>query len=568
MRIERLIVKKTQPSEIVIRDIKFNLSGLSLIVDTTKDIVSESGNNVGKTTVIKIIDLCLGGKSVRELYYDSDTKSENKEIKDFLQTNKVQAQLTLIDDDEQRVIVRRDLFKNGKKYIGDEIYTQDEFWHELKKILFDTNEEYPTFRQLIPKFIRVSNASESSMIRYLDGAQTKDTYDTIYSFLFRLLEKDLISKRNDLFTQLTNCQKSIELLEKNQSISSLGVLEQKKELIQKDLAEYIEKRNQLSYIEDYKDELEKKRKLTSSISGLQEKMHLLDFEIETISDSLQQLAADKKNIDFEKLASIYKEAKGFVPTLQTKFEEVVAFHNQMIQNRMDFIACQLDLKKKELSQCSDKLDRLLEQKKQITLEVLDEGLLDDLNILNKKIEELSVQKGEILQSIKLLKEQEDLKATLISDIQKIEANANGDNITTRLRIFNEVFSAYCEKLYGEKYLIAYDSNWKEDGKFPITVDSLGGNVGTGKKKAIIVAFDLAYIKFAETIHISTPQFVIHDKLENTHINQIKTIFELCQSINGQYIIPILRERIDKVEAKYIESAKVLELSSEDKFFRV
>jgi len=568
MRIERLIVKKTQPSEIVIRDIKFNLSGLSLIVDTTKDIVSESGNNVGKTTVIKIIDLCLGGKSVRELYYDSDTKSENKEIKDFLQTNKVQAQLTLIDDDEQRVIVRRDLFKNGKKYIGDEIYTQDEFWHELKKILFDTNEEYPTFRQLIPKFIRVSNASESSMIRYLDGAQTKDTYDTIYSFLFRLLEKDLISKRNDLFTQLTNCQKSIELLEKNQSISSLGVLEQKKELIQKDLAGYIEKRNQLSYIEDYKDELEKKRKLTSSIFGLQEKMHLLDFEIETISDSLQQLAADKKNIDFEKLASIYKEAKGFVPTLQTKFEEVVAFHNQMIQNRMDFIARQLDLKKKELSQCSNKLDRLLEQKKQITLEVLDEGLLDDLNILNKKIEELSVQKGEILQSIKLLKEQEDLKATLISDIQKIEANANGDNITTRLRIFNEVFSAYCEKLYGEKYLIAYDSNWKEDGKFPITVDSLGGNVGTGKKKAIIVAFDLAYIKFAETIHISTPQFVIHDKLENTHINQIKTIFELCQSINGQYIIPILRERIDKVEAEYVESAKVLELSSKDKFFRV
>jgi len=65
-----------------------------------------------------------------------------------------------------------------------------------------------------------------------------------------------------------------------------------------------------------------------------------------------------------------------------------------------------------------------------------------LNILNQKIEELSVQKGEILQSIKLLKEQEDLKAKLTSDIQKIEANANGDNITARLRIFNEVFSVY------------------------------------------------------------------------------------------------------------------------------
>lgn len=568
MRIQRLIVKKTVPFEKAIRDIKFNLTGLSLIVDTTKDLVSESGNNVGKTTVIKIIDLCLGGKSVRELYYDSDTKSENKEIKDFLHTYKVQAELILTGDDGQQVSIRRDLYKNGKKYIGEETYTQDEFWCKLKYILFASNEEYPTFRQLIPKFVRVSNASDSSMIRYLDGAQTKDTYNTIYSFLFKLLENDLVSQRNDLCTQLSNCQKTIDLLEKNQSISSISVLDQKNELIQKDLAEYIDKRNKLSYIETYKDELEKKRKLTSTISALQEKIHLLDFEVETISESLQQLTAEKRNIDLKKLASIYEEAKEFIPTLQTKFEEVVIFHNQMIQNRMDFIKSQLGSKQDELLECTRKLDSLLEEKKQITLEVLDEGLLDDLNGLNQKIEELSVQKGEVMQSIKLLQEQEDLKADLVSKIQKIESATDNSNISSQLRIFNEIFSGYCEKLYGEKYLIAYDNNWKDDGKFPITVDSLGGNVGTGKKKAIIVAFDLAYIKFAEITHITTPQFVIHDKLENTHINQLKTIFELCQSINGQYIIPILRERIDKVETEYVESTKVLELSSDDKFFRV
>ena len=74
MLIEKLIVRKMAPSEEIIRNIKFNLKGLSLIVDNTSDESSESGNSVGKTTAIKIIDLCLGAKSVKELYYDSDTR--------------------------------------------------------------------------------------------------------------------------------------------------------------------------------------------------------------------------------------------------------------------------------------------------------------------------------------------------------------------------------------------------------------------------------------------------------------------------------------------------------------
>lgn len=103
MLIDRLIVRKTQPGNEIIRDISFNLKGLSLIVDNTSDLAEDSGNNVGKTTVIKIIDLCLGAKSVRSLYYDVDTKSENLEIKKFLADHKVEAELILIDQ------------KNGEK---------------------------------------------------------------------------------------------------------------------------------------------------------------------------------------------------------------------------------------------------------------------------------------------------------------------------------------------------------------------------------------------------------------------------------------------------------------------
>lgn len=97
---------------------------------------------------------------------------------------------------------------------------------------------------------------------------------------------------------------------------------------------------------------------------------------------------------------------------------------------------------------------------------------------------------------------------------------------------------------------------------------MGGNVGTGKKKAVIVAYDLAYMQYSIKIGINVPQFVIHDKMENTHINQLKTIFQICNEIDGQYIIPILRERIDKINQDYIDKAKILELSTDDKFFKI
>ena len=138
----------------------------------------------------------------------------------------------------------------------------------------------------------------------------------------------------------------------------------------------------------------------------------------------------------------------------------------------------------------------------------------------------------------------------------------------KIKKFNQVFSGYCDKLYGEKYLLAYNEKWKEEGKFPVSIAALGGNVGTGKKKAVIVAYDLAYMQYSIDAGIQVPYFVIHDKMENTHINQLRTIFEICDDIEGQYIIPILRERIDKIDTKYIEKAKVLELSSTNKFFGV
>lgn len=571
MKIKKLVVRKLEPSEETIREIPFNEKGLSLIVDNTTREERESGNSIGKTTAIRVIDLCLGAKSVRQLYYDADTRSENKEVREFLAKYKVQAEITLTNG-KREYSIKRDLYPRGKRYIQNRAYTEREFCDRLKKLIFHLEEPNPTFRQLIPKFIRIDNTSEDSMIQFLPRMRQNinATYDTIYGFLFQLYSSELLNKKSEINQKQSDSRKIIQALEKSKSIASLSALKQSLEIINADLEELSEKRNKLSYMDEYREELDNKRQLTVQINDLQAQLELLEFEIDNMKKSISSLSKEKSEINFQTLKSIYQEAESFVPELQKNFEDMVEFHNSMIQNRIDFIAEQMKNKERTWEQCSKQLEKVLADKKKITVESLDEGLLDELNTLNRKIESLSLQKGEITKSIQILEEQEELCKKMNEELAVIDARAqeSTSQIEEKLKKFNAIFSEYCNQLYGEKYLLSYNQNWKTEKKFPVDIASIGGALGTGKKKALIVAFDLAYIQYGIQMGFHIPHFIIHDKMENTHINQIKTIFQICDSIDGQYIIPILRERIDKVDQDLIEKKKVLELSEEDKFFRI
>ena len=223
MKIKKLIVRKTKPSEEVIREIQFKEKGLNLIIDDTPESLRESGNSVGKSTAIKIIDLCLGAKSVRELYYDSDTRSENVVVKDFLEEYKVQAELILIDENKREYSIKRDLFLRGKKYIFDEPYSEQDFWDELKKIIFGLKEPRPTFRQLIPKFVRVENTAEERMIKFLPIMTGSDVYDTIYCFLFQIYSDELLSKKGEI-SQLFNDFRTVAAEQKREVGKQLNEL--------------------------------------------------------------------------------------------------------------------------------------------------------------------------------------------------------------------------------------------------------------------------------------------------------------------------------------------------------
>ena len=66
-------------------------------------------------------------------------------------------------------------------------------------------------------------------------------------------------------------------------------------------------------------------------------------------------------------------------------------------------------------------------------------------------------------------------------------------------------------------------------------------------------------------------FEMHDRIESIHSHQLSTLFELVNSdkFDGQYIVSVLKDKFDTPKLKkYLEDNKVLELSQEDKLFRI
>lgn len=190
----------------LIRHIPFH-AGLNLIVDETpSDSQHNTGNNVGKTTVLKLIDICLGADP-RRVYTDlENAKSEYTEVKQFLIETQVLVTLTLCESfdvpSERDLIIERNFLprKNLVRRINGRNYTQEGFEEFLTNHLFpDHYGRKPTFAQIISHNIRYKEPSVSNTLKTLHQMTKDDEYEALY--LFCLAAPLRTGKESNSFSQ-------------------------------------------------------------------------------------------------------------------------------------------------------------------------------------------------------------------------------------------------------------------------------------------------------------------------------------------------------------------------------
>ena len=185
----------------VLREITFK-DGLNLILDKPTVAGTQSGNNVGKTTVLRLIDFCLGSDG-DEIWQDSEFKgSINQEIYDLLHgTPAVFITLEVSDKFRGSHSFRRSFKVKGQRGTG-LLYVDDvpqdsitAYRDDVKNILFGTKARKPSLRQLTPKFVRSSNAVMSKTLKFLGSFGSEVDYEAVHLFLFGFFNVGVLEER-------------------------------------------------------------------------------------------------------------------------------------------------------------------------------------------------------------------------------------------------------------------------------------------------------------------------------------------------------------------------------------
>lgn len=566
MFIEKLII--TSHTGETIRKVDFNPKGLNLIVGVSDN--NGSTNDIGKTTLIRCIDFCLNGK-LEQLYIDKEFRNSiNQEVYDFLA--KQQPTFTVIFKEESTKSIYeisrtayyvKEKFKIDNKFLVNGTKIEGDFEVELKRYFFNNLEKKPTFRQLVPKFIRKDEQQISNVLRYLHSTTSNVEYEKIHLFLFGFSAKKLLQDKSELEHKLKNLKKSKEALALRFTVTDL---KQILEITKKDLGKLYQARD--SFQLDDKYELEEQELKYLQLELIKLEKIISDYQLKkTLSiNKLEELKEGIFENDTRALKLLYDEAKFYSKDLHKTFDDVVHFHNKMIENEIEYITSKIKKYDEKLFEYIENRDKYSKQYSELMKKLSKTGSLAEYTKLNEQIEKIAEKKG---RDEKLLDELESIENELKGFEDKLlkakqELDSNLSDFDKKLIIFNNSFSTYSKELYDKEYFLSYD---KDEDPIKFYTKNVGGNQGSGKKQAIISAFDLAYIDFINELKLSFPHFVAHDKVELIDIDKLKNLFDISNKINGQYIVPIIEDKIESILSNFEENI-ILRLSEKDKFFGI
>ncbi|RLD56746.1 MAG: DUF2326 domain-containing protein, partial [Bacteroidetes bacterium] len=253
----------------VIREIVFR-KGINLIIDETLNVDAQStGNNIGKTTVLKLIDFCFGAKP-QIIYTDTENKRESYTlVKGFLINNEVLITLELTDDLDEgnanEIVIERNFLSKNKiiRRINGQDYTEDEFEIELLKLIFPEHlADKPSLRQIISHNIRYKDQHLNNTLKTLSRYSSDTEYETLYLFLLGC-EFYKVNEKQEITTKLKQEITFKNRLEKQQSKNDYEIA---LSLIDNEIEELNESKARLNINENFEADLNNLNKLKYKIN--------------------------------------------------------------------------------------------------------------------------------------------------------------------------------------------------------------------------------------------------------------------------------------------------------------
>lgn len=558
-----------------IRDIQFH-AGLNLIVDETPaDKQQSTGNNVGKTTVLRLIDMCLGADSKRIYTDPEDQKSEYAEVKRFVQETEVVVTLTLCkslsSESEDDLVIKRNFlsYNRAARQINGRSYTKPEFEQELRDRLFPNDKSSkPTFRQIISHNMRYKEPALSNTLRTLDDYTRKDEYEALYLFLLGAAFDDG-DRKQELTAKLRQENNFRQRLERKHTKAELDI---SRALILDEIKDLEAKRVEFKKGTEVDSQIDKLAEVKYLKGGVASDLARAKLRRELVREAVSDVGSRKSGVDVNELRDLYSEVSERFGGLTKTFEELAAFHNRMVDEKIRYISKELPELEATISERESELRSLNVLEERLVQEVEESGEFEEMESVVVSLNERHRTLGEYDTVIKQIDAVEDSIRGMKEQLTQIDkALFSADSsaaIQAQLIKFNRHFSAVSDELYGEKYAMKVERTPTKEGHLAFEFSCFNTNFSSGKKQVEITCFDIAYTLFADEQQIPCYHFLLYDKKELVHDNQLERIGRLVQrrSDQVQFVASILRDKLPIGLNK--EEYVVVKLSQTDKLFRI
>lgn len=559
----------------MIRDIKFH-AGLNLIVDETPTDGGEAtGNNVGKTTVLILIDFCLGA-SAKAIYTDPENKkSEYTLVKNFLIDTQVLATLTLTENLgdvlAKEVVIERNFLSRNKlvRRIDGIQKTEDEFEEALTNMLFPNHYgKKPTFPQIISHNIRYKELSVTNTLRTLNQFTRDDEYETLHLFLLGCDFDNGDAKQNILGQiRVENSFKS-----RLESTQTKSAYEASLALLLTDIEKLNTKKSQLRINPNFESNLNRLDEVKYKINLTSTAISRLKLRQSLVMEAMHDIKSNRTQFDVGQLKSLYDDVTGRLTGIQKSFEQLVDFHNRMIDEKVRYVSKELPALKIQIEEQEATLRNLLIEEKLLAEKVSKSDSFEELEAIIILLNEKHHRKGEFEKVIQQIADTDVQLRNLNADLTKIDNDLFSSDFEAKIQVqlnkLNKYFSEISEELYGEQYALKYDIVTNKLGQRLYKFSSFNTNFSSGKKQGEITCFDIAYTLFADEEDIPSYHFLLNDKKELMHDNQLSKIASLVnrESKHVQFVASILKDKLpaDLNSDKYF----VVKLSQKDKLFRI
>ena len=537
------------PSHELLREVKFNEKGLSVIYGDVEKPKSENetSNSIGKTVLLKMINLVFGAKNS-----GNDTI---KGLNDYI----VKATVKL---DNAIHNVELTIGDSKNYYIDHEKYTYTKYKEALN-----------IKRDLLSKQIMLEK--RKNLISNLSTKANKEDISTVLKLLY-------LDNINLVFRKIKKLQDNIDLIAKFNNSNKDDVknverelfdLEMKKKKVDFELESLSERIKKLKVSEEIKDISQQRVELDQNIKSKSELVKINSLRIENYS----QLINDAKKSDITALdvTKIYENAKIEIPSLiKKKLEEVEKFYLSLSEDKINLYSSQIsNLEKKnkqlmqELAVESAELDRLSEIIS-INASVLEAIKIYDLKSKEKMDIDTSI--AEINGKMAKINDSKNIKSEIDVELIKLEEEFN--ETKELIGNYKEFIYKIVGKIYGDNrqpYLniSPTDSNRKYK-TMPVTIElNYDGDSGEGLTSSKYLIFDYLIMNYNNEINVLIEDSSCFEAIDRRQIkNIINEGIDISNKKDKQYIISLNKYLLD--DSEFIKDYIVVSLNENDTLLNI